>query len=807
MPYNRINWKNGEAGNTPLNQTNLNHMEDGIKVNEGDIAENKSAIGSAELAIDALQLRPTFAIVNTSKSPLKESGSSNILAIDVLANSKQYITKNVLPLTNLRVVESKGITFTPYYNSRGLLEYVDAHGTSTARAQYGTSTFTLAKGTYIFSQGTSNVSCFLAITEPSGNTRFVDLNGKEMQGFELTSDASCIFTFDVRTANITLNHVKIYPMIRLASITDNTYVPYTGQPAPDNIIPIIDASGVIETRTKNKINLEQLVLGRSWNEQSIAARGYVQFDIENGETYTAQVDNFDGIEANIFFMKNETEIASKNNQKLTYDSTSKKYKYTFTADAPDIAFVRMLFVAASGTLTSSMVEAIKPMVAAGNVVTEYEAHKESSVNIDGNLIDDVIVGRAWNNTAASNRAIAYAKVEPGNTYTLEINGSTSHLDSSSLFFVQKVNKTDNTAISSGNLNGIIRVKAEANANYIGIQCNKDNITAADVEKCLLQIERGTKRSKYQSFADSQHIVLRSAEDIRDELVIYEGGAGKHIKKVKIIDMGDYSYGYNAEQNYFYTSAQMTDKKVGSYAMLCNKYKIVNSTANMPDKSLTSGYSNNYIFIKNTDYGSDVNALKNSLTGTVLYYELETPIVTELTREQVRQILALRTYSPETYIDSDLDVTITYAGDPKAYIDERTKGGEVYSTEEVEIGTWEGEKLYRRIMNFTAPRTSGTDNIYHFDPAENCNVKNFYGTIIDTNFALNPINFYKGSGRYSYLTFDASGTGNFYMEVGGAMTGAQCTLVVEYTKTEYNLAALNEGDGSQPAPLALIEGEE
>lgn len=43
MPYQRINWKNGEAGGTPLNESNLNKMDSQIAQNVADIDELKTS--------------------------------------------------------------------------------------------------------------------------------------------------------------------------------------------------------------------------------------------------------------------------------------------------------------------------------------------------------------------------------------------------------------------------------------------------------------------------------------------------------------------------------------------------------------------------------------------------------------------------------------------------------------------------------------------------------------------------------------------------------------------------------------------
>lgn len=74
--------------------------------------------------------------------------------------------------------------------------------------------------------------------------------------------------------------------------------------------------------------------------------------------------------------------------------------------------------------------------------------------------------------------------------------------------------------------------------------------------------------------------------------------------------------------------------------------------------------------------SDKNAMKQWLIGNKvkILFQLEEPIVTELSSEEVQKILALHTNKPNTTIwnDQDAEMQVTYVADTKSYIDKKFK---------------------------------------------------------------------------------------------------------------------------------------
>lgn len=68
----------------------------------------------------------------------------------------------------------------------------------------------------------------------------------------------------------------------------------------------------------------------------------------------------------------------------------------------------------------------------------------------------------------------------------------------------------------------------------------------------------------------------------------------------------------------------------------------------------------------------LKALENWLDNNEVYIlaPLVTPIITELSKEEVDKILSLHTYYPNTTIIADSDCQVGYIADTKSYIDNK-----------------------------------------------------------------------------------------------------------------------------------------
>lgn len=126
-------------------------------------------------------------------------------------------------------VTTNGITYT--VNSDGSFT---AKGTATARANLFLRTVSnpqrLPQGDYILSQGNvfgvGEAFLELAIRRANGTTQYVNLNGRDNFAFTLNEGDYIYQPYFFVYSGTTID-ATIYPMIRLASVTDDTYEPYT----------------------------------------------------------------------------------------------------------------------------------------------------------------------------------------------------------------------------------------------------------------------------------------------------------------------------------------------------------------------------------------------------------------------------------------------------------------------------------------------------------------------------------------------------------------------------------------------------
>lgn len=116
---------------------------------------------------------------------------------------------------------------------------------------------------------------------------------------------------------------------------------------------------------------------------------------------------------------------------------------------------------------------------------------------------------------------------------------------------------------------------------------------------------------------------------------------RYVQCVGSVDLGTLNWGFNTTSgvgNHFYASVKhLNYKYLGAfgtivYNILCSKYVTVARSSNVfVDKTLTLDGSStrvSQIQVKDTTY-TDAAAFKQAMQGVILYYELETPIVTDI----------------------------------------------------------------------------------------------------------------------------------------------------------------------------------
>lgn len=160
----------------------------------------------------------------------------------------------------------------------------------------------------------------------------------------------------------------------------------------------------------------------------------------------------------------------------------------------------------------------------------------------------------------------------------------------------------------------------------------------------IQIELGDTPTTYAPF----HRNVYQIPEVIKALPGYGWSAGtarnyvdyenkRYVQCVSSVDLGTLAWSYRPEQQRFYAIADsITGKFSESFGIVPNivvaKYDIVcfnditTKTDNMKASAVKT--ANDYITIRNTAY-TDATAFKQAMQGVMLYYELETPIVTDI----------------------------------------------------------------------------------------------------------------------------------------------------------------------------------
>lgn len=176
----------------------------------------------------------------------------------------------------------------------------------------------------------------------------------------------------------------------------------------------------------------------------------------------------------------------------------------------------------------------------------------------------------------------------------------------------------------------------------------DNLYIKDV-----QIELNSTATTYEPYQENKIDLLSTQtlngiNGVNDYIEVIDKGNGlydlKKTQNIARVDMG--SLGFDVDGNNFYTGAisiyikpPVNDNSVGNYS--CQKY--VNCAIS---KSFVDGdfgvNSSGVVYFRNSAY-TKANEFQTAMSGTILYYQLKTPVVTTIaTNLTYNQVSAIRT---------------------------------------------------------------------------------------------------------------------------------------------------------------------
>lgn len=195
-----------------------------------------------------------------------------------------------------------------------------------------------------------------------------------------------------------------------------------------------------------------------------------------------------------------------------------------------------------------------------------------------------------------------------------------------------------------------------------------------------QMEVGNTATEYEPYKEiqsaQQTCELSGIGDVKDELIVRADGTGQLVQKIKSYDCSQISRNLQQSPNKEYYYLPAIDKSTTNASRVLSTH----FTSKTFDKKWGNVFkvNGNFYFGEKEapDNISDKNAMKQWLIGNKvkILFQLEEPIVTELSSEEVQKILALHTNKPNTTIwnDQDAEMQVTYVADTKSYIDKKFK---------------------------------------------------------------------------------------------------------------------------------------
>lgn len=213
--------------------------------------------------------------------------ANTTMAIDLKGNTYQETTtgKNKLDLTGLTTrTISAGITITPNFNGN-LLQNIRISGTPTTSAWQTLKKVTLEAGSYILTginiSDTSKTGLRIGVYIDSSRRYFINANSTTYS-FTLTEQTTMDFVVWAQNVDYyPSGDIYITPMIRLSSVSDATYEPYTNgaSPNPDYQQTITNVTGTntIKINGKNLLNYDN---NTNYENKFINSNGEWQNDNE-----------------------------------------------------------------------------------------------------------------------------------------------------------------------------------------------------------------------------------------------------------------------------------------------------------------------------------------------------------------------------------------------------------------------------------------------------------------------------------------------------------------------------------------------
>lgn len=398
-----------------------------IQANVEQIAKNKADISS--LNEDLGNKITKFYVSNQGETHLADSDDGKIqdMMIHGKSNQNQTKGKNLLKYPYIETTKpSLGITFTD--NKDGSIHVT---GTGTEIAYYNLYSnsdgkrLTLASGTYkIVVKGRSKCDVFVN----NG------VNSAKNEGtFTITDGHNDVWCFIEAPKGLAIDET-IYPMIQLASSTDESYEPYTGgkpSPSPDypqeiksvvnptikltgsNILKMMDGEYQINGVTITVSNGVVKVKGASNGKFDFNLTENIGMLFKEGTEIIFSSNNVKGTEG-----KDNIYLDFSNNNTIGFSILNQNLNTPYIIKERDTKYSFNLWVRCSGAVTLD--ETWKPQVLIGKTITTFKPYTEQTITLPITL-NAIPVASGGNVTIDGQQYIADRVVEKDGVFGIERN--------------------------------------------------------------------------------------------------------------------------------------------------------------------------------------------------------------------------------------------------------------------------------------------------------------------------------------------------------------------------------------------------
>lgn len=356
--------------------------------------ESTECWATVEKVPETLAIAAVKDTVSGKDITLEMSSDFVLTDFDAWGNTEQDTTtgKNMLDCSGLTTKTTNGVTFTPVYADNGELEYINVNGTATANTNHVIGSVSGLSGDYIlngFPVGASSSTIQLAVLD-SEMTKNIAIDKGDGATFSVAEDIVARIRI---TSGTTVSNLKFYPMIRLASITDGTYEPYTAGASPNTQYeqPLRQTIiSKITTCKKNMTNTKDWKVGRIREDGS-----------EDSHASFAKDNRYRKVNPNTKYTFSFSDVYFIGAAKIAeYDKALNFIKITSVLGnvlsmvlSEKTEYIRpTLYSSSSTTITSAMLNDLNFQLELGEK-TEYEPYTESVVTLSEpitlNGIDDV----------------------------------------------------------------------------------------------------------------------------------------------------------------------------------------------------------------------------------------------------------------------------------------------------------------------------------------------------------------------------------------------------------------------------------